>query len=160
MNWTLSTLQVENTDKQLIHCCFLDISSPDFGITKNAFGLSSDYRKLMAIYSTKIIEIWRILKQKCWKEHWVIFGNKNYWNRKLSKLLNNWKNMWNLQYYCTFLVGWMASSYHLFFLLFFPTSTLVNQTSNKIYCWLFFLEVLILCTVARRLKTNNGGLLS
>ena len=25
----------------------------------------------------------------------------------------------------------MASSYHLFFLLFFPTSTLVNQNSNK-----------------------------
>ena len=112
LNWTLLTLQVENTDKQLMHCCFSDLSSPDFGITKNAFGLSSNYRKLMTIYSTK--NYWNMEKRtteqtnnilkKCWKETLNNIGNKNYWNRKLSKLLNNWKNMWNLQ---SQVFGWL-----------------------------------------------------
>ena len=86
----------------------------------------------------KIIEIWRkeqwnrpiiFTSRSVEKKHWVIFENKNYWNRKLSKLLNNWKicEIYNSK----FLVGCMASSYHLFFFLFFPTSTLVNQNSNK-----------------------------
>lgn len=86
LNWTLLTLQVENTDKQLMHCCFSDLSSPDFGITKNAFGLSSNYRKLMSIYSTK--NYWNMEKRtteqtnnilkKCWKE-----TLNNIWEQKL-----------------------------------------------------------------------------
>ena len=54
----------------------------------------------------------------------------------------------------------MAFSYSLFFLLLFPTSTLVKQKSNNKLLLTVSTESAYICKVAQRKKTNNEGLLS